>query len=69
MQIRQQVLKCAPGAIAGTKALIRAMPHLNREQMIEAAAENWADRIMGEEGKEGVASFVEKRKPNWAAKP
>src|SRR5262249_19799116 len=39
-QIRLQVLKCAPGAIADTKALILAQPGMNRAQIVQAAAEN-----------------------------
>jgi isohexenylglutaconyl-CoA hydratase len=69
LQIRRQVLKCAPGAIADTKALIRAMPRLDREGQFQAAAENFADRMLSEEAREGVASFVEKRKPKWAVDP
>jgi isohexenylglutaconyl-CoA hydratase len=64
-QIRKQVLKCAPGAIADTKALILAIPSLDRPAIVQAAAENFADRMLSEEGREGVASFTEKRKPRW----
>lgn len=69
LQICRQVLKCAPGAIADTKALIRAMPRLDREGQVQAAAENFADRMLSDEAREGVASFVEKRKPRWAIDP
>jgi isohexenylglutaconyl-CoA hydratase len=69
MQIRSQVLKCAPGAIADTKALILAQPGMNRAQIVQAAAENFAGRMLSEEAKEGVASFVEKRKPRWVVDP
>jgi isohexenylglutaconyl-CoA hydratase len=69
MQIRKQVLKCAPSAVAGTKELIRTMPGLDRDSQVKAAAENFADRMLGDEAKEGVASFVEKRKPKWAVDP
>ena len=69
LQIRKQVLRCAPGAVADIKSLILALPRLNRDQAIQAAAENFAGRMMSEEGKEGVASFVEKRKPNWVTEP
>lgn len=68
-RIKTQVLKCAPGAIADTKALIRAIPRLDREAQIQAAAENFADRMLSDEAREGVASFVEKRKPRWAVDP
>jgi isohexenylglutaconyl-CoA hydratase len=69
LQIRKQVLRCAPGAVADIKALILALPRLSREQAVQAAAENFAGRMASDEGKEGVASFVEKRKPNWVNEP
>ena len=31
--------------------------------------ENFANRMLSDEAREGVASFVEKRKPNWAVEP
>lgn len=68
-QIRKQVLKCAPGAVADTKALILAMPRLSRTEAVQAAAENFAGRMLSDEAREGVASFVEKRKPKWAVDP
>jgi isohexenylglutaconyl-CoA hydratase len=68
-QIRRQVLACAPGAVADIKSLILALPGLSREAAIEAAAENFAGRMLSEEGREGVASFVEKRKPGWSTSP
>ncbi len=64
--IRRQVLACAPGAVADIKNLILDLPNLDREAQIEAAARNFAGRLLGEEGREGIASFIEKRKPNWA---
>lgn len=64
--IRKQVLACAPGAIADIKRLILDLPELDRAAQIEAAAENFAGRLLSEEGREGVASFIEKRKPRWA---
>ena len=64
-QIRRQVLRCAPGAVADIKALILALPGLDRAGQIQAAAENFTARMLSDEGREGVASFVEKRKPNW----
>jgi len=64
-QIRKQVLRCAPGAVADIKALILALPGLDRDGQIQAAAENFTGRMLSDEGCEGVASFVEKRKPNW----
>ena len=66
MQIRKQVLSAAPGAIADTKKLIRQIAGKPREEVVALAAENFADRMLSDEAREGVASFVEKRKPAWA---
>lgn len=65
-QIRRQVLRCAPGAVADIKALVLALPGLDREAAIGMAAENFARRMLSDEGREGVASFLEKRRPDWA---
>lgn len=64
--VKAGVLKCAPGAVAETKALILSLPQMTREETAEAAAHVFADRLTSDEGREGVMSFVEKRKPNWA---
>ena len=69
LQIRKAVLRCAPGAVADTKALILALPRLDRNETIEAAAETFAGRMLSDESREGVASFVEKRKPAWVVDP
>lgn len=64
--IRHQVLGCAPGAVADIKQLILDLPMLDRDGQIDAAAKNFAGRLLSEEGQEGVLSFIEKRKPRWA---
>lgn len=65
-EIIRAVNRCAPGANAVTKAIVHAAGHLPRDQMIAYAAEGFADCMLSEEGREGVASFLEKRKPSWA---
>lgn len=64
--VRAQALRCAPGAVARLKRLLAELPRLDRSAQIEAAAENFADCLLSDEGREGVLSFVEKRKPAWA---
>jgi len=64
-RVKQDVLECAPGAVAACKALIIGMPATSDEQKVEFAAMNFSGCLQGDEGKEGVASFIEKRKPNW----
>ena len=60
--IQQQVMKCAPGAIAVTKEIIENCNTINTVM----AADLFSDCLVGEEGKEGFSSFFEKRKPYWA---
>lgn len=65
-RIAAQVRKSAPGAVANTKRLILAMPRLDRSAQIDAAADSFADAMLSDEGREGVMSFAQKRKPSWA---
>ena len=64
--VKTGVLQCAPGAVAATKALILDLPTMTREETANAAADVFADRLGSDEGREGVMSFAQKRKPNWA---
>ena len=64
--IREQVLKCAPGANGITKELLLATTNLSDAQFVEKAADAFAQCIMGDEGREGVSAFLGKRKPSWA---
>ena len=64
--IKTQVLKCAPGAIAETKRLIGLIANIPREEMVSRAGKSFAERVLSDEGREGIASFLEKRKPGWA---
>ena len=59
------VRRCAPGANAATKELLEANKHLDDVAMIRCAGEAFAKSVKSDEGKEGVSSFLEKRKPNW----
>ena len=64
-----QILKCAPGAVAETKRLMRraatAMPMI---ELLDHAADSFAAAVRSPEGREGTAAFVEKRKPAWLGK-
>ena len=64
-KIKTQVLRCAPRAIGITKELIQSIPGLSKEKRITMMADNFAESVLGEEGREGIASFMEKRKPKW----
>lgn len=64
--IKKQVRRCAPGANAATKEIVLAAPHLERRAMLDLAAKGFAECMLSDEGREGVASFLEKRRPYWA---
>nr|WP_305729762.1 enoyl-CoA hydratase-related protein [Pseudomonas gingeri] len=58
-----QVLRCAPGANAATKALLLDEQPLG--PLLDRAAEGFAAAVTGEEGIEGTLAFVQKRAPRW----
>jgi isohexenylglutaconyl-CoA hydratase len=62
----QQILACAPSAIAETKKLLRRARFEDPASLVEHAAAVFAKAARGEEGAEGLRAFIEKRKPAWA---
>jgi isohexenylglutaconyl-CoA hydratase len=58
--------RCAPGANAVAKRLILEARYGAGPSYIDDAARSFAQCLRGGEGREGVASFVEKRAPSWA---
>ena len=62
----EQILACAPGAIAETKKLLRRARFEDPASLVEHAAAVFAKAARGEEGAEGLRAFIEKRKPTWA---
>jgi isohexenylglutaconyl-CoA hydratase len=65
-RVRDQVRQCAPGANAATKEILLATTYLDRKSMKQFAAGKFAACMLGDEGREGIAAFIEKRKPKWA---
>ncbi|GAA5317823.1 MAG: isohexenylglutaconyl-CoA hydratase [Candidatus Pelagadaptatus aseana] len=70
-KIIAQNRKCAPGAVDLTKQIINACDpldshYLQGDELVTFAAERFADAMLGDEAREGMKSFAEKRKPNWA---
>jgi len=53
-------------AIAACKELIRRVPEMSFEKVKEYTARMIANMRISEEGQEGMAAFLEKRKPKWA---
>ncbi len=61
-----QTLRCAPGAIAATKALMARALHTPAADLVDDAAQLFAKAARGPEGIEGMAAFLQKRSPSWA---
>jgi methylglutaconyl-CoA hydratase len=60
-------LAAAPGAVADAKALVRFVAgHKIDESLAKETARRIAQRRVSAEGKEGLAAFLEKRKPEWS---
>ncbi|NNF17531.1 MAG: enoyl-CoA hydratase/isomerase family protein [Gammaproteobacteria bacterium] len=66
-QVLEQIQLCAPGANATTKAIIFAALHGPRADALDYAALKFAQCLLSDEGREGVAAFVEKRPPGWVS--
>jgi len=63
----QQIFTCAPGAIDAAKELIAAVEGRPIDAKIRAdTSRRIAERRASDEAKEGLAAFLEKRKPKWA---
>ena len=61
------ILECSPDAIARAKRLINAsMKDFPDHELRNATARFIAEARASEEGKEGIAAFLAKRKPRWA---
>ena len=65
IDVREQVRRCAPGANAVTKDILLASRRLDRDVMLDKAAASFAGCLLGAEAREGIAAFLEKRKPAW----
>jgi len=59
------LLQAAPGAQAAAKELIRTVAHQPHAAMRDYTARLIAERRASAEGREGMSSFLEKRKPEW----
>jgi isohexenylglutaconyl-CoA hydratase len=60
------ILACAPGALAATKALMAKARLTAAAELLQPAALVFSRAAQGAEGIEGTTAFIQKRKPNWA---
>ena len=64
--VLEQIALCAPGANAATKSIVFEATRRPRAEALDYAARGFAQCMLSEEGREGVAAFVEKRRPSWS---
>ncbi len=57
--------QAAPGAVRATKALLRGLPGRGWAESLSEAARTSAALFAGTEAAEGMAAFLEKRRPAW----
>jgi isohexenylglutaconyl-CoA hydratase len=65
-QTLADILACAPGALAATKALMQHARFHAAADLVADAAAVFAHSAQGAEGIEGMTAFIQKRKPTWA---
>ena len=64
-RVLADILRCAPGALAATKALVaRARLHAPAS-LVHQAAEAFSAAALGAEGQEGTMAFLQKRNASW----
>lgn len=65
-KVLTDILACAPGALAATKALMAQARLREPQDLVQPAAAIFSQAAQGAEGIEGMTAFMQKRKPGWA---
>lgn len=60
------ILRCAPGAVGATKALLAKTRLTPAASLVPEAAEVFSRAVLGAEGSEGTVAFLQKRPAAWA---
>jgi methylglutaconyl-CoA hydratase len=61
-----EILKCGPNAVATAKEIVREGQARQRDDAIEYTIRTIARVRISAEGQEGLAAFLDKRKPRWS---
>jgi isohexenylglutaconyl-CoA hydratase len=64
-QVLSDILQCAPGAVAATKALIAKARFQSPASLVQEAAQGFSAAALGPEGIEGTTAFLQRRKAKW----
>lgn len=67
-KVLNDVGRCAPGANAATKRILLESVTTPLETVLDNASLAFASQLRGEEGREGVMAFLEKRAAKWVDK-
>lgn len=65
-RVLDDILRCAPGAIAATKQLLARARFAPAATLVQDAAAVFSRAVQGPEGLEGTTAFIQKRQPSWA---
>ena len=65
-QVLKSILRCAPKASAITKKILLDVGKTDHEDLLDKAAQSFADCARGAEGMEGMMAFLQKKAPSWA---
>lgn len=68
-KVLADILQCAPGAVAATKALIAKARWQSPASLVQEAAQAFSQAALGPEGIEGTTAFLQKRKAKWVPEP
>lgn len=66
-RILDSLRQCGPIALQECKQLLRRIPLMSVEAGLEFAERKIGEMFRSAEGREGMAAFAAKRKPNWAS--
>jgi len=62
------IMACAPGAVAEAKDLVAFVAERGIDNhVLDETARRIARARVGDEGREGIAAFLERRKPSWTS--
>jgi methylglutaconyl-CoA hydratase len=64
-KLLQEIKRNGPQAVQATKKLVHSIIDNENDRIQEYTAKIIADLRASDEGQEGMAAFLEKRKPNW----
>ncbi|MCV2887825.1 enoyl-CoA hydratase/isomerase family protein [Ruegeria aquimaris] len=64
--LRRAMAPVAPQAVAMIKRQLSGLSYQSRNDQRQSAAEAFASALLSAEAREGIAAFLEKRKPRWA---